>query len=105
MSGPPGLLPSSRNARVRRSSSQSFRTCRNRPRHIRPTLSRTAASWIIRSLPLLEQAFELEPAIGDASVEQPVAAEHTVLVRRARDVGVLPPRGAGHEPDRLEPRL
>ena len=39
-------------------------------------------------LPGFEEALELELAVGDAAVEQPVAAEHAVLVRRARDVGV-----------------
>lgn len=34
-----------------------------------------------RLLPGLEQSFELEFAVCDPSVEQPVPAEHTVLVR------------------------
>ena len=39
------------------------------------------------------------------AVEQPVAAEHPVLVRRARDVRARAARRARHEADRLEPGL
>ena len=38
-----------------------------------------------RSLPLFEEALELELAVDDAAIEQPVAAEHAVLVRAGPD--------------------
>ena len=53
----------------------------------------------------VEEAFELQLAVRNASVEQPVAAEHPVLVRRAGDVCARAAGRARHEPDRLESRF
>src|SRR5207248_1403926 len=63
---------------------------------------RAHSDW---SLPWFEEAFELELAVRNASVQEPVAAEHPVLVRRARDVRAAPAGRARHEPYRLEARL
>src|SRR5262249_37171312 len=56
-------------------------------------------------LPWLEEPFELELAALDAAVQQPVTAEHPVLVGRTRDVRVRAARGTRKESDRFEARL
>src|SRR5207248_10021399 len=56
-------------------------------------------------LPGLEEPFELELAVLDPPVEQPVALEQLVVVGAARDVRGGRARGARQEPDLLEPGL
>src|SRR6202044_4095381 len=53
----------------------------------------------------LKDPFELELGVPHPSVEEPVPAEHPVIVGGAGDMGPRPAGRAGHEPDPLEPVL
>src|ERR1700674_2974195 len=60
---------------------------------------------VMGSLPRLEEPFELELAVADASVEEPGTLEELVVIGAACDVGSWPAGGAGHEADLLEALL